>query len=92
MSRKKQMSKQERAFHKAFGLCLTRSREKMKLSQVQVAAVLDIAQQTYAAYENGRNRLPLFLVPLLAELLRTDANALLDVPVRRAPKRRTRRA
>jgi transcriptional regulator with XRE-family HTH domain len=87
-SRKKAMSQQERAFHKAFGARITRLREKTGLTQVEVAASLRIAQQTYSAYESGRHRFAISLLPALAEILMTDANELVGIRVKKTSSRR----
>lgn len=89
---RKPVPPEERAFYKAVGLRLTRFREKAGFTQEQTAAALRIAQPTYAAYETGKNRLPLFLLALVAKLFKTDAGAFVDIPVRPAPKRRSKRA
>lgn len=90
-TRKKEMSTEEREFYKAVGLRLTRQREKAGMTQIAVANALHVVQQTYAAYESGRNRLPLFLVPVLEKLLCTDAGYLIGSAISPKAGRKKRR-
>jgi transcriptional regulator with XRE-family HTH domain len=79
---------EDRALYKALGTRIARRREEIKLTQVQVAAALGIAQQTYAAYEIGRRRFPVSLLCALAEALKTDVNFILGFPAKTAPSKR----
>src|ERR1039458_5610971 len=82
------LSPQEKAFCKAFGARIAQRRRELGLTQVQTAAALGIAQQTYAHYEVGRFRVPVTLLPALARVLATDTNSLL--PVESTPPTRGR--
>jgi transcriptional regulator with XRE-family HTH domain len=75
--RRKEMTPEDRAFYKALGERLIKQREKIGLTQAEVAAALRIAQQTYAAYETGTHRVPVVLLEKLAEILATDVHYLL---------------
>ncbi len=79
---------EERAFYKALGTRIAERREEIKLTQTQVADALGIAQQTYAAYEIGRRRLPVSLLPDLAEVLDTNIDFLAGTSARSAASKR----
>jgi transcriptional regulator with XRE-family HTH domain len=82
------ISAQEKAFNKALGSRMRQRRQELGLSQTDVAAALNIAQQTYAHYEVGRYRMPVFSLTGLAHILKTDMDSLLGIES--APSRRSR--
>jgi len=88
MTRHRKMSPDDRAFYKALGSRMAQRREELELSQTQLAATLRISQQTYAAYEVARYRVPASMLPALADALKTDIYALLGVPARNASSKR----
>lgn len=82
------ISSDERAFFVAFGERLTQQRKAQGLTQVQLAEALGVSQQAVTAYESGQRRVPLSLLPLLAQTLGTSMDAMIGTPAsRRASKR-----
>jgi DNA-binding XRE family transcriptional regulator len=73
------MSPQRRAYAKAFGARITVRRRELGLTQTEMAAALDIAQQTYAHYEVGRYHMPIALLPALSKVLQMDVDSLLGI-------------
>lgn len=63
------ISKDERAFFVALGGRIAELRKRQGLTQVQLAAWLDVSQQTVNAYETGVRRVPVSALPLLARNL-----------------------
>ncbi|WP_196486370.1 helix-turn-helix transcriptional regulator [Burkholderia cepacia] len=59
----------ERAFFVALGERMARLRKERSITQVQIAQILGITQQTYQSYEVGRRRLPVSLLPAIARAL-----------------------
>ena len=57
------ISKAERSFIVAFGQRLAALRKERGLTQVQLADLLDVSQQTVTAYENGTRRVPISTLP-----------------------------
>ena len=78
-SRELPMTPTDRQFGKELGRRLAQLRQDAGLTQHVVAAHLGIAQQTLAHYEVGRLRLPVALVPKLAELFDVPTDVLLGV-------------
>lgn len=65
-----------------------RDRRKAKgLTQAQVAECLEFSQPTIQAFETGRRRIPVSLLPPLAELLDTSVEELLGVSGQRRRSR-----
>jgi len=81
------MSPNEKAYFKAMGRRISQRRQELGLTQVQLAAALDIPQQTYASYEVGRHGFPIALLPTLARTLMIDMDTLLGT----TPKQRAKR-
>lgn len=69
----------EQQFLKALGARVAALRKEQGLSQQAVADELGIAQQTYAHYEVGRIRMPVSLVPEIAQFFGIGVDALLGV-------------
>lgn len=80
------MTPEERAFFRQFGARIAELRKLRGMTQVQLAERLEIAQQQLASYEVGRRRVPLSLVPALAEALGASFDELLGA----APKAKRR--
>jgi transcriptional regulator with XRE-family HTH domain len=77
----------ERAFFAALGGRIARLRKQQDITQVQLAELLGITQQTLNSYETGRRRVPVSLLPLLAKRLGVAVEALLDDDAKAAAKR-----
>jgi transcriptional regulator with XRE-family HTH domain len=71
------LTKEEKAYFKALGARIAERRRELGLTQVKVAAALDVTQQTYAAYESGRVRVPVSMLPTLSQMLMMDMETLL---------------
>ena len=52
-------------------------RQAAGLTQVQLAETLGISQQMVASYEVGRRRIPVSMLPALAQALKVQVDALL---------------
>ena len=76
------LSQDEKIYFKELGARIAQRREELDLTQQQVADAVHLTQQTYAHYEVGRYRLPVSLIPALAEVLSMDVEVLLGM----APK------
>lgn len=63
-----QMASGDVAFFANLGKRIAQLRSERSMTQQQLADALGIAQQTLANYETGRSRLPVSLLPPLAEL------------------------
>lgn len=81
------MTPDDKQFVKALGRRLAHLRQEAGLSQQTVADRLGVAQQTLAHYEVGRLRLPVALLPKLAELYAVPTDELLGLHGGRAGKR-----
>ena len=68
-----------------FGERLKALRLDHGLTQVQIAAVLEVSQQQYLSFEKGRRRIPIAMLPRLAHLLDVSTDELLGIT---APKRK----
>jgi transcriptional regulator with XRE-family HTH domain len=71
------MSEDEKAYFKALGARIAQRRKQLGLTQTQLAEALSIAQQTFASYEVGRHRIPVSLLPALAQALKVEIEVLL---------------
>lgn len=71
------MSPDERLSFKQLGARVAALRKAQGLTQAQLAASLDLAQQMVASYEVGRRRVPVSLLPALATTLAVSIEALL---------------
>ena len=76
------MAPDEQQFLKALGARVTKLRKEQGLSQQSVADKLGIAQQSYAHYEVGRVRMPLWVLPRLAQLFGVSADELIGESTR----------
>ena len=66
-------------------------REMLAITQVQLAEVLGISQQAMNSFEKGRRRVPVSLLPVIAQALDTTLDALVNDEARTptaAPKKR----
>ncbi len=67
----------ETAFYEQIGWRIAERRKALGITQVQLAAILGIAQQTMAHYEGGKVRFAAALLPVLAETLNLSVEALI---------------
>lgn len=79
-SRVAAVHRKDEAFFKQLGERIATTRKAQGLTQIQLAALLGIAQQTLAHYEVGRLRLPASLLPVLAEELKVSVDTLIGQP------------
>ena len=83
-----QMTKDELNFYVELGKRVADLRKKDPLTQVQLAAALDISQQLMASYEAGRRKIPVAMIPKLAKIFGVSAEELLGMrekPVKPGP-------
>jgi transcriptional regulator with XRE-family HTH domain len=81
------LTKDEKAYFKALGARIAERRRELALTQVQMAAALDVTQQAYATYESGRYRVPVSMLPTLAQMLMMDMETLLGTTAKQRAKR-----
>jgi transcriptional regulator with XRE-family HTH domain len=83
------ISDEEQAFFASLGERVTQLRKTRNITQVQLAEVLGVSQQTVQAYEVGRRRLPVTTLRLLAKTLGVTLDELLaegeHAPRKRGP-------
>lgn len=73
----KLMAPNEQQFLKALGARIAQLRKEQGLSQQALADALGLAQQTIAHYEGGRIRMPISLLPEVAQLFGVSTDELL---------------
>lgn len=73
----KLMAPNEQQFLKALGARIAQLRKEQGLSQQALADALGLAQQTIAHYEGGRIRMPISLLPEVAQLFGVTTDELL---------------
>lgn len=81
------MSEDEKAYFKALGARIAQRRKQLGLTQTQLAEALSIAQQTFASYEVGRHRIPVSLLPTLAQVMKIETDVLIGATVKTRGKR-----
>jgi len=82
------MTQDEQEFFKAMGLRIAQLRKDSTITQIQLAEVMGVSQQTVAAWEVGRRGVPVSSVPALARALGSTVQALIGEntgPVKRDP-------
>ena len=85
------ISDDERAFFIALGQRIAVQRKTQDITQVELAERLGISQQAMNSFEKGRRRVPVSLLPLIAQTLETTLDALVAhdaTPATAAPKKR----
>jgi len=82
------ISNEERAFFVAFGERLAALRKARGHTQVQLAELLGVSQQAITAYESGQRRVPISMLPLLADTLSVTIEELIGAPARRNASKR----
>jgi transcriptional regulator with XRE-family HTH domain len=89
MERMTSMIDTDKRFFEALGLRVAQVRKNHNLTQVQLGELLGISQQMVASYEVGRRRIPLSLLPRLAQGLAVPVEVLLGTdtspPTKRGP-------
>ena len=71
------MTQDEKLFFRQLGARIAELRRAHGLTQVQLAETLKLTQQMIASYEVGRRRVPVSLLPAIAEALAVSVEALL---------------
>ncbi len=71
------MQNDDEAFCKALGQRIGHLRKEKGLTQVQLCAMLNVAQQTLSHYEGGNLRVPLGLLPKLADIFELSLDELM---------------
>lgn len=82
------MTQDEKAFFKAMGARIAELRRDSAITQVQLAEMMEVSQQTVAAWEGGRRGVPVSLVPTLARVLGCTVETLVGEktsPTKRGP-------
>lgn len=82
------MTQDEKLFFKQLGARIAELRKERALTQVQLAETLGLTQQMIASYEVGRRRIPVSLLPAIADALAISVEQLIGrQPARAAAKR-----
>ena len=71
------IGKDEKAFFAQLGTRIAEVRKAQGITQVQLAEVLSVSQQTINAYEVGRRRMPVSSLPIIARHLGVSIEELL---------------
>jgi transcriptional regulator with XRE-family HTH domain len=71
------LSKEERALFALFGGRIAEKRKAQGITQVQLAELLGVSQQTITAYEVGRRRIQVSSLPVIAQALGVAVEELL---------------
>jgi transcriptional regulator with XRE-family HTH domain len=83
------MTHDEKVFFQQLGARITALRKDQGMTRVQLAEILGLTQQMIASYEVGRRRVPVSLLPQIAETLAVSLEELIgkkDVqPAKRGP-------
>jgi transcriptional regulator with XRE-family HTH domain len=83
------MTHDEKVFFQQLGARIAALRKEQSMTQVQLAEILGLTQQMIASYEVGRRRVPVSLLPQIAETLTVSLEELIgkkDVqPAKRGP-------
>ncbi len=80
--------KDEKAFFVELGARIARLRKQQNITQVQLAELLNVSQQTINAYEVGRRRMPVSSLPPIARYLGVSVEELIGEPASPAAKKR----
>lgn len=70
------ISADERAFFIALGARIASYRKAQDMTQAELAEQLGVSQQAMNSFEKGRRRVPVSLLPVIAQVLETTPNAL----------------
>ena len=83
------MPEDDKMFFEQLGQRIVRLRKERGMTQVELAASLGMSQQSVQAFEVGRRRMIVSIVPSLAELFNVSTDELLGMtskPLKRGPK------
>lgn len=81
------LSEDEKAFFVQLGARVAELRKAEGITQVQMAEILGVSQQTVNSYEVGRRRIPVSTLPVLARTLGVSVEELIGAPPAAAKKR-----
>jgi len=81
------MTQDEKEYFKVLGGRIALLRKELGLTQVQLAVTLGISQQMVASYEVGRRRIPVSMLPSLAQALKVQTDAVLGNVTKTRTKR-----
>jgi transcriptional regulator with XRE-family HTH domain len=81
------ISVESRAYFKALGARISHLRREHRITQAELADILDVSQQTVFAYEAGERRVSLSLLPLLAKTLGVSIEELVGTVKPVSPKK-----
>lgn len=73
------MTNHEKTFYREFGQWVAELRKQNNITQVEMARDLGVSQQQIASYEAGRVKIPVSLLPKLAEVLATPIEELVGI-------------
>lgn len=79
---------EEQLFITALGKRITALRKASGMTQVQMAQVLNVSQQTIQSWEAGRRRIQISVLPALARLLSVSLEVLLNEETERVLRKR----
>jgi transcriptional regulator with XRE-family HTH domain len=82
------MTQDEKLFFKQLGARIAELRKERGLTQVQLAQMLEVTQQIVASYEVGRRRMPVSLLPEIADALGISIEELIGRQPARANAKR----
>jgi transcriptional regulator with XRE-family HTH domain len=82
------MAPEDKTYYEQLGQRIARYRKAQGLTQVQLAEVLGIAQQTMAHYEGGRLRIAVSMLSALADALSVSVEELIHEETPAAKKKR----
>lgn len=82
------IGKDEKAFFVQLGARIAALRKEQSITQVQLAELLKVSQQTITAYEVGRRRMPVSSLPVIARFLGVSIEELIGEPTSATAKKR----
>src|SRR3979411_1699038 len=82
------IGKDEKAFFVQLGARIAALRKDQGITQVQMAELLKVSQQTITAYEAGRRRMPVSSLPVIARYLGVSIEELIGEPPSAASRKR----
>jgi transcriptional regulator with XRE-family HTH domain len=83
-----QMTQDDKVFFKKLGKRVATLRKELGITQTQLAETLAISQQLIAAYEAGARKIPVSMLPRLAQLFSVSLEVLVGtekMPIKRGP-------
>jgi transcriptional regulator with XRE-family HTH domain len=81
------MTQDEKQFFRALGARVAELRKEQGITQQQLAELLGVSQQSVAAYEVGRLRIAVSMLPRLAKNLGVSVEALIGEEIQPAARR-----